>query len=123
MARHRPSPNRNLSHNEFVLTDQSFQRRVFWRVVSIMVIAGGIAAALIHFESLRSQSASLQTMQRENQQLQDEVVRLAERAERAELDLSISEVTQQELERQISVLKEQLDLTREELAYIKESRR
>lgn len=123
MATHRPSPNRNLSHNEFVLTDQSFVRRFFWRVVVVLLMAGGVAVAVIQFDSLRSQSASLQLMQLENQQLQDEVLSLTERAERAELDLTISDVTQQELERQISVLKEQLDLTREELAYIKESRR
>ncbi len=117
------SSNKSLTQNEFSLTDRSHEQRFFWRTILVLLIAAGLVGAVILFESSRDNDARILLLQAENNELWQKLGQVSEQLERAELDLAIAEVTQQEIERQAAILKEQLDLAREELEFIKEPRK
>lgn len=120
------SRNRELTACDLVLTAQS--RRgpavLFWGFV--IVLAGAVAVGVIYIEQLIRADARVEALELEKRQLGAENLRLEASlqesggtVERLLLDLEIAAVTQLELERQITVLNEQLKQVKEELEYVK----
>ncbi|HRQ58100.1 MAG TPA: hypothetical protein PLN31_11835 [Azoarcus taiwanensis] len=120
------SRNRELTASDLVLTASSRRgpAMLFWGFV--IVLAGAVAVGVIYIEQLIRADARVEALELEKRQLGAENLRLEAAlqesggtVERLLLDLEIAAVTQLELERQITVLNEQLKQVKEELEYVK----
>ncbi len=120
------SRNRELTASDLVLTASSRRgpAMLFWGFV--IVLAGAVAVGVIYIEQLIRADARVEALELEKRQLGAENLRLEASlqesggtVERLLLDLEIAAVTQLELERQITVLNEQLKQVKEELEYVK----
>ncbi|NMG04618.1 hypothetical protein [Azoarcus taiwanensis] len=120
------SRNRELTASDLVLTASSRRgpAMLFWGFV--IVLAGAVAVGVIYIEQLIRADARVEALELEKRQLGAETLRLEASlqesggtVERLLLDLEIAAVTQLELERQITVLNEQLKQVKEELEYVK----
>ncbi len=118
---------RELTANDIVLTAASSRRGaalLFWGFV--ILLAGAVAVGVIYIEELIRADERVDALVLEKRALEagsrelEATLRETEgTVERLLLDLEIAAVTQLELERQITVLNEQLKQVREELEYVK----
>ncbi len=125
----RPSPeSRELTAEPLVLKAERHHGGR-WLLVAALVVglvsAGYYVAERFGLESPFDRSrvvereAALKRLEAENRELTNRAGVLEGELERALLDLEIAAVTQQELERQIAVLNEQLGQVKEELEFLK----
>ena len=126
MAFGRRSRSRELTTNEMVLTASSRRgpAMLFWGFV--ILLAGAVAVGVIYIEQLIRADTRIEALVLEKRQLEREkraleaaLIESGDKVERLLLDLEISAVTQSELERQITVLNENLKQVKDELEYVK----
>lgn len=117
---------RELTASDIVLTASNRRGAalLFWGFV--ILLAGAVAVGVIYIEELIRADERVDTLMLEKRALEagsrelEATLRETEgTVERLLLDLEIAAVTQLELERQITVLNEQLKQVREELDYVK----
>ncbi len=135
MAFRRSSASRNLSSGPLVLTSARRSGRL---VVFSLLLVAFVAAVVLGMKYYEFDFAFGQAertavpeheetavpdlvvrLEDENRELQVRLANLTESLERAQLDLQIAAVTQEELERQIVVLNEHLRQVKEELEFVK----
>lgn len=97
---------------------------LFWGFV--ILLAGAVAVGVIYIEQLIRADTRIEALVLEKRQLEGEkraletaLIESGDKVERLLLDLEISAVTQSELERQITVLNENLKQVKDELEYVK----
>lgn len=117
---------RELTGDQLVLTTRRTSvRAIFW-LLFVALLGGSIYIGgryIEHQWEVEAREARFAAekmlLGEENARLAHELVEMEAALERASLDLEIGAVTQQELERQIVVLNEQLKQTREELEFLR----
>lgn len=115
----RRSGSRDLTSRDLVLTSKGKTGRAAVLVFGAILLVGTVTVGIRYLDRYIAADARMERLEVENEQLATTVKSLNASLENAMLGLQIGAVTQQELERQIGVLNEQLKQTREELEFIK----
>lgn len=120
------SKSRDLTGSDLILTSKTKTGRVMLSVFASILFAGFVVLGVLYLDRQMAADARVKQLEVENQQLVSTVEHLNESLESANeslehamLDAEIGAVTQQELERQIGVLNEQLKQAHEKLDFIK----
>lgn len=110
---------RDLTSRDLVLTSRGRAGRIALFLVGTVLLTGAVVVGVRYLDRHLAADARMERLEVENEQLAATVKNLNDSLENAMLELQIGAVTQQELERQIGVLNEQLKQTKEELEFIK----
>jgi len=127
MAFRRSPASRSLTSGPLVLTSERRHGKLLVFSVLLVLIAAAALVGIRHYGYEFSVGPAeddgvpeiVLRLEAENEALHGRVDTLNESLERAQLDLQIAAVTQQELERQIVVLNEELGRLRDELEFLK----
>lgn len=127
MAFRRSPASRSLTSGPLVLTSERRYGKllIFSALIVLIVVAALVGIRYYGYEFSIGPAKEDEVpeivlrLEGEKEALHERVVALNESLERAQLDLQIAAVTQQELERQIVVLNEELGQLKDELEFLK----
>lgn len=127
MAFRRSSASRSLTSGPLVLTSERRYGKLLAFFIALALVATAALFGFRHYGYEFSVGPAQEDevpeivvrLEAEREALHERVAALNESLERAQLDLQIAAVTQQELERQIVVLNEELGRVRDEMEFLK----
>lgn len=108
--------NRHLTQDPVILTSQSRSKAGLFKILLLFILAALFGAAVLYYVILRAPEIRLDSRVTA---LQEELAHTRAELETTRMDLEISTVAHEELERQLAVLTERHKVVREELEFIK----